>query len=135
MKSFLSGIAILSLSAQVLAAPTNAQLNGKIKRLTDRVEFLETVLASMKKSPTGYVFKGFTAEDIKPVLPEAYDACRTEYGPKASVANTQEVLEALRDEAFSLAVMATCTPVKPYIIWGWRATDICMKHYTGHLLS
>ena len=100
MKSFILGIAILSCSAQVLAAPTTAQLNSKIKRLTDRVTFLERAVADLKKTSPGYVFAGFTAENIDPSVPEAFTACRTEYGPKASVANTREVLDALRDGSF-----------------------------------
>jgi hypothetical protein len=100
MKSFILGIAILIYSAQVLAAPSNVQLNNKIKRLIDRVTFLEGAMDDLKKSSTGYVFAGFTAENIDPVVPDAFNACRTEYGPKASVATTREVLEALRDGSF-----------------------------------
>jgi hypothetical protein len=47
-----------------------------------------------------YVFAGFTQEEIDPDIPDAFIACRSEYGPKASIATTQEVLQALRNGTF-----------------------------------
>jgi hypothetical protein len=100
MKLLFLAMAVLSFSLQTLAAPNNTQLNEKIKTLKDRVDFLEDAMADLKKSSTVYVFAGFTEEEVDPVVPDAFIACRSEYGPKASIATTQEVLQALRNGTF-----------------------------------
>jgi hypothetical protein len=49
MKLLFLVVAILSFSAQTLAAPNNTQLNEKIRTLKDRVSFLEDAVADLKK--------------------------------------------------------------------------------------
>ena len=100
MKLFLLAVGILSLSVQTLAAPNNTQLNEKIKILKDRVSILEDAVADLKKSSAVYVFAGFTEEKVDPLVPDAFIACRSEYGPKVSIATTREVLQALRNGTF-----------------------------------
>ncbi|RLA58546.1 MAG: hypothetical protein DRR04_10720 [Gammaproteobacteria bacterium] len=100
MRLFLLAVGVLSLSVQTLAAPNNTQLNDKIKTLKDRVSFLEDTVADLKKSSTVYVFAGFTEEEVDPLVPDAFIACRSEYGPKASIATTREIFQALRNGTF-----------------------------------
>jgi hypothetical protein len=100
MRLLLLAIGILSLSAQTLAAPNNTQLNDKIKTLKDRVSFLEDAVADLKKVSPAYAFAGFTKAEVDPLVPDAFIACRSEYGPKASIATTREVLQALRNDTF-----------------------------------
>ena len=95
-----SGYGYFELFRTDTRCPTNTQLNAKIKTLKDRVSFLEVAVADLKKSSPACAFAGFTQEEIDPVVPDAFIACRTEYGPKASIATTQEVLQALRNGTF-----------------------------------
>ena len=83
------------------AAPNNAQLNEKIKTLRERVQLLEDVVDELREENIDYVFSGFTVETIEPDVPDAFVACRDEFGPTASIATTGEVLEALRNGTYA----------------------------------
>ena len=100
MKLLLLTTLALSVSVQTIAAPNNNQLNQKIKKLENRVSVLEKALSDMQRLSTEYVFAGFTQENVGPLLDDAFTACRSEFGPDASVSDTREVLAALRNGTF-----------------------------------
>lgn len=100
MKLPLIVLLILGISASALAAPNNAQLNERIKTLRERVELLEELVDDLRAASSEYVFAGFTVENIEPTVPDGFLTCRDEYGPDASLATTEEVLDALRNGTF-----------------------------------
>ena len=92
---------ILALSLPAVAAPNRAQLDEKINTLRERVQLLEDVVDELRQGDIDYVFSGFTVEEIEPDVPDAFAVCRDEFGPTASVATTEEVLEAMRNGTYS----------------------------------
>jgi hypothetical protein len=101
MKLSLLGVSILCFCLPALAAPNNAQLNEKIKTLKERVQLLEDVVDELRQEDIDYVFSGFTVENIAADVADAFVTCRDEFGPTASIATTEEVLEALRNGTYS----------------------------------
>lgn len=96
----LAMLTLMALSASVLAAPSNSQLNERLKTLKERVQLLEEVVEDLREASSEYVFAGFSVENINPTIPDGFLTCREEYGSDASLATTKEVLAALRDGTY-----------------------------------